>query len=292
MNFSLSRRSSRPPPSRSAGIALVSVLWLLLLLSGLAATVAYIARVEAMLARRAFDLARAQAAADAAIVNTIGRLSAENAGSHPPLGAVQKWEFDGIPTAITVSKEAGRIDVNRANDELLLALLRARGASEDTADTLVKALRNWQSAGTRELADASTGGGPNSLLTIQELQDVPGWRNQHVNCLTDSLTVYSGQIDVDAQDATPGALAALRWMQAHRPDGSNALMSDVAGTAGTRSVLGEVIRIKASATVSEVSTRSEWVGRLTGDIARPTLTMLWEHSPPTEPVSCSDSEEW
>src|SRR4051795_4159695 len=103
MNFNRSKRSSRNLRSRKSGIALVSVLWLVLLLSGLAATVAYIARVEALLTRRAFDLARLQAAADAAIVSTIASLSDVQVSGGLQVGVTQKWNFNDIPVTIVVS---------------------------------------------------------------------------------------------------------------------------------------------------------------------------------------------
>jgi general secretion pathway protein K len=282
MNFKLSRKYSKLPRSRSTGIALVSVLWLLLLLSGLAATVAYTARVEALLTRRGFDLARAQAAADAAVVNTISKLSDEDAARRPPLGAPQSWDFDGISTTVSVTREAGRINVNAANDELLSGFLQANGVNEDTASTLVKELRTWQGRS----AELGTTARSSSLATIEQLRQVPGWHAQNLNCWMGSLTVYSGQADVAAYDATPGALAALRWMQAHHPDSSYVPTSEVSPPASARSVLGDVIRIRASAVASEVTTSSEWVGRLTGDITRPTLTMLWDHGTPRESSSC------
>lgn len=299
MSFRASRKYSKhlSRTSHSTGIALVSVLWLLLLLSGLAATVAYITRVDALLARRAFDLARAQAAADAAIVNTISRLSDEQAARHPPLGVPESWEFDGIPITTTVSNEAGRIDVNTGKDELLLAFLQAEGVTEDAADKLVKELRHWQGAGSESFGlaakaqrppELSTTSRPSSLTTLSELNRVPGWREQKLDCWIDSLTVYSGQPDVALPDAAPGALAALRWMQAHRSDGSNVSFSAVAPRPSTdRTVLGGVVRIHASATVSGVSTTSEWIGRPTGDIAKPTLTMRWEHGYQLGSALCS-----
>lgn len=303
MSFRPSRKYSRHPSraSHSTGIALVSVLWLLLLLSGLAATVAYVARVDALLARRVFDLARAQAAADAAIVNTISRLSDERPARRPPFGASESWEFDGIPITIRVNNEAGRIDVNTGNDELLLAFLQVHGVTQDAAGALVKQLRHWQGASTESFGlaangqrppDSSTASRPIPLTTLGELNRVPGWRDQDLNCWINSLTVYSGQPDVAASDATPGALAALHWMQAHRSDGPSSLVSAVPPRPLTdRSVLDGVVRIHASATVSGVTTTSEWIGRLTGDIARPTLTMQWEHGYQVESALCSGTPQ-
>jgi type II secretory pathway component PulK len=280
-----SRKSSRSLRlrSRNLGIALVSVLWLLLLLSGLAATVSYIARVNAMLARHAFDLARAQAAADAAIVNTISRLADEQASRHPQLGVSESWTFDSMPVTVVVSSEGGRIDVNTAGDELLRAFMQTQGISADIASTLLQQLRAWQGIVTGTTTNSSVRS--RSLETIDELRELPGWREQNLNCWSATLTVYSGRPDVAVPDATPGALAALEWLRAHSVDHANRtasadpLTATTTGTASSvpRDVLDEVIRIRASATANDVNTTSEWIGRVTGDSSLPALTMRWDH---------------
>ena len=272
MSSSLSRKSSKNllPPNHSAGIALVSVLWLLLLLSGLAATVAYIARVEALLTRRAFDLARAQAAADAAIVNTISRLSDEQPDRRPQPGVPLSWQFDGFDTTAVVTLEAGRIDLNLAGDELLRAFLQTQGISADGASSLLEELRL------------------HPLITVGELGQIPQWREQNLACWMQAFTVYSGRPDVAVADAAPDVLAAVHWMRAHSPGDSNGPLSEITQKPSTdRSVLGEVIRVHSTATVAEVSTSSEWIGRLTGDAARPTLTMRWDHGSQAPPAPCS-----
>jgi general secretion pathway protein K len=241
-----------------------------------------------VLTRRAFDLARAQAAADAAIVNAISGLSDEQVSRHPPLGASQSWEFDGIPITIAVSNEAGRIDVNTASDELLLAFLQSQGLTKDAASTLVNELRNPQETGhavsTRDLPNSIGAMHPAPLETTEELRQIPGWREQDLNCWLDSLTVFSGRSDVAATDGTPGALSALRWIKAHRPDGPDEpLSASVQRPDSTRSVLGEVVRIRASATILDVTASSEWIGRLTGDAGRPMLTMRWDQGHQAHP---------
>jgi general secretion pathway protein K len=235
MNLGLSRKCSRNlrPRSRSAGIALVTVFWLLMLLSGLAATVAYIARVEALLAHRAFDLARVQAAADAAIVNTISTLSDEQVSRRPKIAVPQLWEFEGIPVTIVVSREAGRLDLNTANAGPLVAFLQAKGVTANIASSLVDQLR--QSTRTHPLE------------SVMELRQIPGWRGLDIACWLDSITVYSGQLDVDIRDAP-------------------------------RPVLGEVLRIRASASTGGTVTTREWIGRVTGDSAKPMLTMQWDRA--------------
>lgn len=194
MSSSPSRKCSRNPRlrCRNSGIALVSVLWLLLLLSALAATVAYIVRVEALLTHRALDLAHAQAAADAAIVNSLSALSDELVSRRPPIGVWQNWEFEGIAVTIRVSREAGRIDLNAANRELLLALLEVHGVAAVAASRLVDQLRPLF--------------GAHFLETVEELQELPGW-------------------------------------------------------------------------LGDVTTASEWIGRVTGDRSKLMLTMRWDHAP-------------
>jgi hypothetical protein len=90
------------PLNRRSGIALVSVLWLLLCCPASGRPSSTPARVEALMARHAFDLARAQAAADAAVVDTISRLADEDAGRRPSIGLPQQRELDGIPVSVTM----------------------------------------------------------------------------------------------------------------------------------------------------------------------------------------------
>lgn len=286
MSSSHSRKSSKNlcRQSRSPGIALVSVLWLLLLLSGLAATVSYIARVNALLARHALDLARAQAAADAGIVNTIARLADEQPSRRPQLNVAESWEFDSLPVTVLVRNEAGRIDVNAANDELLGAFLQVQGVSANRTSDLLQQLHAWRGSDTAATATGATAR-LRYLETLEELREVPGWRDQNLDCWSASLTVYSGRPDIATTDATPGVIAALEWLRTHTTGmaKSTAVVNVTPSTtvfatpSTTRSLLGEVVRIRATATANEVSTTSEWVGRVTGDAAYPTLTMRWDH---------------
>jgi general secretion pathway protein K len=283
-------------PSRQGGIALVSVLWLLLLLAGLAATVAYVARVEAVLARRSLDLARARAAADAGIVNTISRVSDEQVSRRPQLGVTESWEFDSVPVSIEVSNEAGRIDVNSASDELLTAFFKAAGLPTEAASNLLRELRAKQGVASplvraphEQAAFASRIPPTSPLGAIDELRRLPAWQTVNLDCWMDSLTVYSGQRDVSLVDAAPGALAAVQWLRTTDPDQSKDFKPlSVTRTANSRSLVGEVLRIRAVATIGDLSLTAQWIGRLTGDTARPTLTMYWDRSAPADSTtSCA-----
>lgn len=228
--------------SRQSGIALVSVLWLLLLLSGLAATVAYVARINALITRSDLDSARAQAAADAAVIHAISGLSDEELSRRPSVSEPTNWEFDQIKTTTEISSEGGRIDLNAASDEVIRTFLLSQGMSTQSAMTLIGQLRSRQGDPSAPAAIRA-----NPLKTLEELNQLPAWHGR-ISCWRRSLTVYSGQVE-----PTHSILLA------------------------NRSLVGEVLRVRSSSTVGLSAATSEWVGRLTGDQAKPMLTLAWSH---------------
>jgi general secretion pathway protein K len=300
MNSSRSKRysTSRYRRNRNRGIALVSVLWLLLLLSGLAATVAYVARADSVLVHRSLDFSRAQAAADAAIVNAIANLSDEQPGRHFAInGMTQSWEFDDLPVAVEVTAETSRIDINGASDDLLLAFLQSRGLTTDAAKTLLHDLRFKQNPDN----DAGTRGAENNenrtvssaarhlngpLQSLGELHEIPSWGSQNLDCWERSLTVYSGQPSVNLDGATAQTLAAVDWL---RKQSDAKLEPPVSPLNPDKSIIGEVLRIRASTKMSNgVTATRQWVGRLTGDHQHPELTMLWDSDAEIGNQCCSN----
>jgi general secretion pathway protein K len=269
MNLNLSKMYSKfPRRSDESGIALIAVLWALLLLCTLAASGAYVARANAEVTHRALELARAEAAADAAIVLAISELSNERAVHRPATdGSKHSSELEGFRVTVSISEEAGRIDINSADDDLILAFLESQGLKDNVAETMLIALERTPSRDRR-------------IATPEELKQIPGWKPQNVDCWAAALTVYSGLPSVNDRVAAPMVSRALRWAEArhfHSRDWLRAAPNS--SLADSRSVIGDVLRIRATATASEVATATrQWVGRLTGDRQRPMLTMRWDTS--------------
>jgi hypothetical protein len=284
MSFNHSKMYSknRRQRSRNSGIALIAVLWTLLLLTALAGAAAFLARTNAILTQKQGEFAQAEATADAAIVNAISLLSDEKSSRHPSMeGQAQSIEFQGFQTRVSISREAGRIDVNTAADELILAFLNSQGVPEDRAGTLLDDLRKAQ--------QVTAGPAPAGVLrTIEELKGIPSWAAQDLGCWKDSLTVYTGLPGVSVGDATEQVKAALKWERDHRMGGRGWALSDATSSAPSdRSALGEVLRIVATASsASGISVSHEWVGRLTGDAQQPTLTMRWSREADVRAASC------
>jgi hypothetical protein len=172
--------------------------------------------------------------------------------------------------AVSVTNESGRIDVNTADRELILAFLESQGLTPDTASALVDEIRDPAQANTLPRSHA--------LRATEELRQFPGWKSQNLDCWMDSLTVYTGLPGISLVDATPATRAALQWAEAHH-FGDHEWISQAPASSGTpasQSVLGESLRIRATATAGkDVAATSEWVGRLTGDPSKPMLTMRW-----------------
>ena len=281
----LSRKQHRR--AREAGIALISVLWVLLLISTLATTTVYIARTNALLVRRAADLAQAQAAADAAIVNTLRDLSGEQVSGHDAIdGSVRSWQFKGVDVAISVTNEAGRIDVNAGEDDLIYAFLRSQGITENDSRVLLGDLRQWQGdvvqgTGMLPIANVPVHGRASNkhpLLSIDELAQIPAWKSQPLGCWSDAFTVYTASAGANSVYAGALDLAALKWADEHHL-GDRGWVQSASVSAwnnGSKSLSGEILRIVAQAKLSDaVSARVEWVGRLTGNSNSPALSMHW-----------------
>ena len=286
----LSRKQHRP--AHESGIALISVLWVLLLVSTLAATTVYISRTNALFVRRAADLAEAQAAADAAIVNTLNDLSREQVSRHDALdGRVRSWQFNGIEVAISVTNEAGRIDVNAGEDNLIYAFLRSQGITDDDSRALLGGLRQWQQASdphietgmlpTASIQGQGSAGTQHPLLSVNELAQIPAWKSQPLGCWSNAFTVYTRSVTTNSIYAGTLDLAALKWADEHHlGDRVWVQPASISGwNTGSNSLSGEILRIVAHAKLSDtVSARVEWVGRLTANSNSPALTMRWSSS--------------
>src|SRR5215472_9521098 len=117
---------------RQRGFALIAVLWAAMILALIVQSVLVTSRTEARLAQNRQALAQLGAVADAGLNIAILRLLDPRA--HPPIdGSPFTVAFAGHQLRLTIQDEAGKIDLNTAQDELLRRLLRSAGADLETA---------------------------------------------------------------------------------------------------------------------------------------------------------------
>jgi len=201
------------------GIALVAVLWVILLLSLIAASISSTSRTELRIARNMIDAATVEAAADGAVYQAVAGLVAQR-------GFPGDWRTDGTPrdlrigdieVTVSIQDEGGRIDLNTANRELLENAFRA--AAPGSGEALAAAVLDW-----RDSDDFVTPGGAEDPTytgrgypygakdapfdSLDELRQVLGVTPQIFDRVSPLLTVYSGNRGVDPSVAPREVLLA------------------------------------------------------------------------------------
>jgi general secretion pathway protein K len=205
----------RFPRSREQGFALLIVLWVLALIALVATRVLANGRVEARLAGNLRSAAEAEAAADGAVFDTAFRLL--QAG--PPYRATRAVQVlplrGGGRANVAIEPEAGKINPNIAEPDLLAALFRACGADAATATALTAAVDAWRTPNAPNAAasyaaaglDYAPPGAP--FESLDELGLIAGMPPPLLACLLPRLSLFQPD-DPDPAVADPIVLAALR----------------------------------------------------------------------------------
>src|SRR5579862_7890013 len=133
------------PWRSSRGIALVAVLWVVMLLAVVAASVVTETHSEYRATRNVTSVAVAEAIADAAIYRAAADLlQAPTQRRWPSDGTPGRFAFEGRTVTLSIQDELGRIDLNYAPDELLAGLFRSVGLKAEQSDALVDAIGDWR----------------------------------------------------------------------------------------------------------------------------------------------------
>jgi general secretion pathway protein K len=215
--------------SRQRGVALVLVMWVAILLTVIASSFIFEARTDMLVVRNSVSIARAQAAADAAVHRAVFELyrtdNATDAWRRD--GSVREWSFDGIPVRVELSDESGKIDINTGADPLVRGLLIAAGVNEEEATALVDAMLDWRDGDSlkrvhgAEEADYRAAGRPygpanSQFQAIEELQLVLGMSPQIYRRIAPFITVFSRQPGINSELAprevlmsVPGVTSAI-----------------------------------------------------------------------------------
>ena len=207
---------------RERGVALVLVMWIAVLLTVIASSFIYEARSDSLVVRNSISMARAEAAADAAVNRAVFELY--RADNSPDAwrrdGAVREWAFQGIPVRVELRDESGKIDINTAADPLLRGLLLSAGVTDEDATKLMDAILDWRDPDKlkrpngAEESDYKSAGltyvpGNAPFQAIEELQLVLGMRPEIYRRLMPAITVYSRQPGINSAVASRDVLLAI-----------------------------------------------------------------------------------
>src|SRR5215469_1169660 len=129
---------------RSAGFALIIVLWTLVLIGFIVAHLSASGRTEIRIAGNLVANAMAEAAADGAIFEAIFNLTDPQADQRWPIdGASQELVIGESRVVVRLEDEAGWINPNTASPALLEALFRITGSDPENARRLAIAIGEW-----------------------------------------------------------------------------------------------------------------------------------------------------
>ncbi len=133
-----------PTPRHQRGFALLVVLWALVLISLLVLRLTAAGSGEARLGANLRTSAVAEADADGAFAEACARLMAKGgwslAGGHHELPVAEGR------ASVTVTNEAGKIDINNASAVLVASLLEGFGESSEAASSLAQSIVAWHTS--------------------------------------------------------------------------------------------------------------------------------------------------
>ncbi|NND66998.1 MAG: hypothetical protein HKN19_05360 [Halioglobus sp.] len=222
-----------PPNGLQAqrGVALAVVLWFLAAMMLLVSGIVVQARVDIKLTQLHADGARAEAASDGAIQLALAQMLVQEqpsaAGEYGPRVSLQ--QVGGIPVRVMFTATGGLVDLNLAEEALLVRLFSA-AADEKAAEELARRVVEWRSpevadgtavrdpaAAAADGSDSRTGNGeggdlirPGRFDTIEDLLLVPGIDRGIFEAVRDSVYVgEKGHSGVDWTHAPVQLLQAL-----------------------------------------------------------------------------------
>jgi general secretion pathway protein K len=231
------------------GFIIVAVLWMIAALAVLAGIYTRFALTTAVASSVHEDRLRAEGLISAAVELTAYQLTAAlpqskapavsgiapaNVGQPPVQSTAQQMPTSGAfsfrlgAAGITVDyrSEAGRIDLNLAPKELIAGLFRTLGAQPEEADYYADRIVGWRKKGevageNQEATAYRVAGIPYAprqapFQSAAELWLVLGIPPVFKERALPFVTVYSGQSEVDAENAAPEVLASLPNMTSER----------------------------------------------------------------------------
>jgi general secretion pathway protein K len=203
------------------GIALLTVLWVLALLSVIAAGLVVQTHAELQLARNMKEAAAARALADGGVFLAIPHLLDPSQETQwRPDGQERLVEFGGGTIAIVLLDEAGKIGINTTSDEILAGLLAVLGVGPELSTHLVDAIADWKDEDDlrrlngAERDDYRRAGLPwvprnGPFEAVEELRLVLGMTPEIYARLAPLVTIYAQNAKINPMSAPAEVLQAL-----------------------------------------------------------------------------------
>jgi general secretion pathway protein K len=204
---------------RSSGVALVSVLWLLVLLSLIVLNLSAGSRTELQLVSNLRLAAQGQHVAEAGVNWGLWSLLQANTAGWLADGSTRTLVLDGVSVEVALFDEQGKIDLNEAGPQLLQGLFESVGLEEEAALAQTGAILDWRDEdqvlspeGAEEEQYEKVGKqGPGNapFESLEELLKVLGMTEELYRQVLPALTIYSSKAEVNPLVAPREVLLAL-----------------------------------------------------------------------------------
>lgn len=217
--------------SKQWGVAMIVVLWMIMVMMTLAASLVYATRTETSMVDYARRTANARAIADAAAHYAVMQLYIPNPKDRDlKLGGTPLlWNYEGAKVEIRAVGENGLIDINYATRPLLQAILALAGLNEEATERTLDILEDFRDVDDlRRLNGAEDkdyereglpfGAKDAPFERMEELQQVMGMTPQLYQALSRFLTVNSGAKGINPMLAPRQTLLLLAEGDAAKVD--------------------------------------------------------------------------
>jgi general secretion pathway protein K len=262
----VNRLHASPMQRRQDGMALIVVLWLVVLLSIMAAGHSKNVHTDTTLAARQVQSAKARALAEAGINHVILEMLAADSDRKLPVdGSLFTVRIGDDDVTIAIRDATGFVDLNAAKPKLLEAALEACGLGESARRDLVDAVLDWRDRDDlRRLhgvedddylaAGVAWTSRDGAFEAVDELKYLPGMSQPHYDCLAPFVTVHSGKGGLNMEYAPPALITALTGEEVpaaeaddDRADGPRNgtfhIYASASGSAATVAAIEAVVRI-------------------------------------------------
>jgi general secretion pathway protein K len=217
-----------------SGVALVIVLWTTTLLALLVAGFAASVQSDARIVSNSSEVAKASALIDAGIELAALELYEQRPEEriHPD-GSLFTHRLGEASIRMSILDANGLIDINKADDALLLSLLLSLGLEDEQAVALRDAILDWRDAddlsrlnGAEDIdyrrADLDHEAGDRPFQSLSQLRGVLGMTSEIYRALLPLVTLANRGGRINPTTAPPEVLAALPNIQ--EPDVEDALL--------------------------------------------------------------------
>ncbi len=205
---------------RHAGVALVIVIWVLSLLTLMAASFALTIRREIAVTMNVRDNSVVEALAESGInVAQKMLLKTDVMEKWWPDGSIYQFKIDTARIRVKILAESGKISLNRADEALLMKVMAQTELDADAQNAIVSAILDWRDADQLvringaekeqyQQAGLSYAPSDRAFVNLEELQRVLGMNDRLYRQLEPLFSVYNTS-SVDWQMADKAVLSVL-----------------------------------------------------------------------------------